>query len=56
MKISKDPEKIWLDIGTCEGDEEEEETEETTDPVEDTRWLAEVLLDKGYAERKSLLS
>ena len=47
------PEKIWLDIGTCEGDEEDEE-DETKDPVENTRWLAEVLLEKGYVLNESL--
>jgi predicted alpha/beta superfamily hydrolase len=41
------PSKIWLDMGTEEGDDEEDE-DEKYESVEEARMMADVLVEKGY--------
>ncbi|HPZ10574.1 MAG TPA: alpha/beta hydrolase-fold protein [Candidatus Eremiobacteraeota bacterium] len=46
------PDKIWLDIGTEEG--EDEDNDNISESVENTRCLGELLLEKGYILNENL--
>lgn len=46
------PEKIWLDVGTLEGNDPDNDG--VTDMVENTRYLEELLVKKGYVLNENL--